>query len=123
MIRSTLILLALLAPLGLAQTPRGGSPQGAPAPAPVEKGSKANTVKVSIQKMKFTPPTVSLRAGDTVTWINNDHHDHTVEAADGSFSSGTLSPGDSFSHKVTREGTVHYTCSLHPRMRGSLSVK
>ena len=112
MTRLLFILLAVLTPLPL----DAGAPRE-------QKPPRGTTVRVSIQKMKFNPATVSVRPGDTVTWVNNDQHDHTVEAADRSFASGTISPGETYSHKVTREGTINYTCSLHPRMRGALNVK
>jgi plastocyanin len=106
---SALLLLTAAAPL--AHGPTSAKPP------------KAETVKVTIQKMKFSPAAVSVRAGDTVTWTNNDQHDHTVDAADGSFTSGTISPGETFSRQFTKAAAVPYTCTLHPRMRGTVTVK
>ena len=87
------------------------------------KPPKREAVKVTIQKMKFSPAAVSVRPGDTVVWTNNDQHDHTVDAADGSFTSGPISPGETFSRQFSKAGAVPYTCTLHPRMRGSVTVK
>jgi plastocyanin len=84
---------------------------------------KGDTVKVAIQKMKFSPAAVVVRPGDTVVWTNNDQHDHTVDAADGSFTSGTISPGETYSRQFTSPVAVSYTCNLHPRMRGTVTVK
>jgi plastocyanin len=60
----------------------------------------------------------------TVTWRNDDSVAHTVTANDGSFDSGTLQPGQSFSHTFTSAGTFSYYCAIHGQasMSGSVQV-
>jgi nitrite reductase (NO-forming) len=67
-----------------------------------------------------TPPgyspdviTVVIGINGTVTWANQDTIPHTVTAKDGSFNSGELDPGKSWSHTFTLPGTYHYYCIYH----------
>jgi len=85
------------------------------------RASKA--VEITIKGMKFTPDSVTIKAGQSVTWTNGDQRDHTVAADDGSFNSGNLRPGDSFTYKFAKAGKFKYACSLHPRMKGEILVK
>jgi plastocyanin len=80
-------------------------------------------VEISIKGMKFTPASVTIKAGQSVTWTNNDQRDHTVAANDGSFNSGNLGPGATFTYKFAKGGTYKYACSLHPRMKGEIVVR
>src|SRR3954463_14901079 len=73
---------------------------------------------VSIKARAFTPATLHVKKGQTVTWKNNDDSDHTVDAEDGSFSSGTIKSGKTFAHKFSKAGKYAYSCKLHPRMKG-----
>ncbi len=84
-----------------------------------DSGSAAS---VSI-KNGFSPARLSIKAGDTVTWTNNDDRDHDIAAADGSFDSGNLKSGQTFSHAFPTPGTYPYTCTLHPREKGVIVVK
>ena len=61
--------------------------------------------------------------GDTVRWTNNDDVDHTIDAADGSFSSGKVKSGQTYEFKFTKAGTYDYGCKLRPRMKGKIVVK
>ena len=81
---------------------------------------KPNTV--SIKNMTFSPSSLSVATGTTVTWVNNDAITHTVTANDGSFDSGNIVPGSSFTHTFSAAGTVAYHCSIHPMMTGSVVV-
>ena len=86
------------------------------------KDDKATTV--TIKDRKFNPPTLTVKAGQTVTWVNKDDHDHTVEEdreKDG-FDSGNLSGGDTFRHEFPKPGKYKYACSYHPRMKGTIVV-
>ncbi|HEY7115029.1 MAG TPA: cupredoxin family copper-binding protein [Tepidisphaeraceae bacterium] len=87
------------------------------------KPTKPVTHQVVIDKMKFVPAALTIKPGDSVVWVNNDVRDHTVDAADGSFSSGNIGPGASFTQSFTKAGNHGYACSLHPRMRGTIAVK
>ena len=75
---------------------------------------------VSIVNMSFSPNSISVTSGTTVTWTNNDNMTHTVKADDGSFDSGNLGSGKSFSHTFTSAGSVTYHCSIHPSMTGKV---
>ena len=78
--------------------------------------------RVSIKGMKFSPAALEVKVGDTVRWENEDDRDHTVTAADGSFKSGNLRNGDTFEQKFDKAGNFAYSCSYHPRMKGSVNV-
>ncbi len=57
-----------------------------------------------------------------MTWTNNEVVPHTVTADDGSFSSGDLSKGDTFTHTFETAGTVTYHCELHTNMKAEVIV-
>ena len=84
--------------------------------------SKPNTWSVSIEDFYFEPANAAVQPGDTIVWTNNGAHPHTVTADDGSFDSGTLQPGQSFSWTFQAPGMVTYHCSIHPSMTGSVGV-
>lgn len=73
----------------------------------------------------YLPPTITVVIGknNTVTWINDDNVPHTVTADDGSFNSGNLNQGDSWTHVFTTPGTYPYHCDYHPWMHGTVIVK
>jgi plastocyanin len=60
----------------------------------------------------FSPTTITVRVGDTITWTNKDaFSDHNVTSS--SFKSGTLSPGDTYKHTFAKAGTFGYRCTIH----------
>jgi plastocyanin len=77
---------------------------------------------VSIKNYAFSAASVTVASGTTVTWTNNDAVTHTVTADDGSFDSGNIAPGASYSHKFSTAATVNYHCSIHTTMKGSIVV-
>lgn len=79
-------------------------------------------VAVSIENFAYDPTPVAIKVGDTVTWTNNDTVPHTVTANDGSFQSGTLQSGQTFSFTFTTTGTIDYHCEFHPNMHGQVVV-
>ena len=70
----------------------------------------------------FDPPDAAVEPGSTITWTNNGVRPHTVTADDGSFDSGVLNPGDSYTVAFDGQGIVTYHCTIHPEMRGSVTV-
>ncbi len=75
---------------------------------------------VTIEDLEFAPETLTVEAGDTVTWVWNDGAiDHDV-AEDG-FKSEVMSEG-TFSHRFNEPGTYDYICNLHPNMTGTIEV-
>jgi amicyanin len=90
----------------------------APATAPAPQGG--NTVDIS--NFDFTPTTLTIPAGATVTWTNHDEEPHTVAASDGSFHSPGVGTGGTYSFTFTNAGTYDYVCSIHPFMHGTVVV-
>jgi plastocyanin len=80
------------------------------------------TSAVTISNFAFQPNSLSVATGTTVTWTNNDSMPHTVTADDGSFTSGPIAAGATFSHTFTAAGTVAYHCQFHASMHGSVTV-
>ena len=78
------------------------------------------TYTVTIDDMTYSPDTLKVRAGDAVRWVNNDVRDHTVRGK--GWDSGNLGPGESYKHTFTKPGEYRYACSLHPRMKGVITV-
>lgn len=79
-------------------------------------------VTVHIANFAFVPATVTVRAGTTVAFVNDDSDAHTVTAVDRSFDSGGLDSGESWSHVFASPGTFAYVCALHPVMRATVVV-
>jgi LPXTG-motif cell wall-anchored protein len=71
---------------------------------------------VSVADFTFAPKTVTIHAGDTVSWSNHGPSPHTVTADGGSFDSGNLNPGQGFSHTFPSAGTFAYHCQYHVQM-------
>src|SRR6476619_2529459 len=75
---------------------------------------------ISIAGMSFSPSSLTVKAGTTVTWTNNDNVLHTVTADDASFSSGDMNNGSTYSHTFSAAGTYAYHCNYHPAMKASV---
>lgn len=84
--------------------------------------SNAATHTIVIKQMHFDPGQITLNAGDTVEWKNEDIFAHTVTANDGSFDSGLISPGESWKTVIKGAGTIGYHCRPHPNMTARLSA-
>jgi plastocyanin len=89
---------------------------------PVADVHAAAASGVTIKDFKFLPGTTSVSVGDTITWTNQDVAPHTATANDGSFDTGSLSKGKSGSHTFTKAGSFPYICSIHPSMKGTVTV-
>jgi plastocyanin len=76
----------------------------------------------TISDFKFTPATVTIHTGDTITWTNDGPSEHTATASNGSFDTGILKKGQSGSHTFTQPGTYAYICTIHPFMHGTIVV-
>jgi plastocyanin len=83
----------------------------------------AETKTIVIKNFDFMPMSVTINAGDSVTWKNEDGEPHTVTSDTGLFRSGGLDQDDSFSFKFDKPGTYTYVCSIHPKMVGKIVVK
>ncbi len=82
----------------------------------------ANDTSVTISDFQFTPATITIHVGDTVTWTNHGPSAHTATANNGSFNTGVLQKGHSASHTFTTAGTFTYICQIHPFMHGTVVV-
>ncbi len=78
---------------------------------------------VSISNFAFSPASITVKVGDTVTWTNQDSATHTVVADDGSFKSGDLGQGATFSFTFSKAGSFTYKCGIHPNMTGTVVVQ
>ena len=85
---------------------------------------KATKTEVAIDNFSFSPNTLTLSVGGTVTWTNHDSVPHVVSSADNQFKKSPLmKTGQSFSHTFATTGTYNYFSSIHPRMTGKIIVK
>jgi plastocyanin len=78
---------------------------------------------VIIKNFDFSPMSLAIPAGTTVTWKNLDGEPHTVVSIEGVFRSGGLDQDDSFTFKFDKPGTYKFVCSIHPQMKGTITVK
>lgn|SRR5690349_3084040 len=81
------------------------------------------TAQVVIADMSFSPRTLTVTAGTTVTWVNRDGDAHSVESRGKGFtSSPLLSTGEKYSYTFTTPGTYEYYCAVHASMTGKIVV-
>jgi plastocyanin len=101
--------------LALSTKPLAQTPEAA---API-----TTAAEVRVDNFTFSPPTLTVTAGTTVTWVNGDDIPHTIAAKDRSFRSKTLDTDGRFSFTFMTPGQYDYFCSLHPHMVGKIVVK
>jgi plastocyanin len=77
---------------------------------------------VGIGNSSFSPSSITIKAGTTVTWTNNVEALHTVTADDGSFNSGDLTYYKTYSRTFSAAGTFPYHCAHHANMKGTVVV-
>ena len=106
------LLLALVAAIGVGGVALAQSP--APSPSPVT---------VHIRNFAYVPETVTIAAGDSVRFVQDDETAHTVTASDASFDSGNLAQHAVWTHAFAKAGTYAYICAYHPYMKGMIVVK
>jgi plastocyanin len=90
-------------------------------------GDGAGDGQVEIVRLEFTPGSVTVAAGGSVTWSNTDSVAHTVTSgspgdADGTFDE-SLSGGGEASVTFDESGTFAYFCAIHPNMTGEVVVE
>ena len=84
---------------------------------------RAADAEVKIDNFTFNPQQITVKAGDTVTWINHDDIPHTVASQTQAFRSKALDTDDKFSFTFATPGNYPYFCALHPHMTGTIVVE
>ena len=95
----------------------GGSGGGAPAPA--ENAPSSATIRMAGRA--FSPGAVTITAGGSVTFVNDDDREHT--ATGDAFDTGVLGSGARSTQQFPAAGTFSFLCQIHPEMRGTVSVQ
>ena len=87
--------------------------------------AESSAIAVDIKNYAFSPASLTVSVGNTVTWTNEDTAPHTVTVTDGpeKFASPTLQQGQTFSYTFTKAGTYSYYCAVHPDMKASVTVQ
>ena len=87
-------------------------------------GAPVATDSVAIKNFAFAPAAITVKAGSTVTWTNQDTDAHTVTSQNnaGPLNSQPLNTGQSYAHTFTQPGTYSYLCTIHPFMTATVTV-
>ena len=117
-IRIVIFSLLLVVATGCAPQSTATTPASSSTAAP---SATAAGNLVVIKDFAFDPATLTIHAGDTVTWRNDDSSAHTISSA--SFSSDTIAKNGTWSHTFGTVGTYDYTCGIHPTMKGKIVVE
>jgi plastocyanin len=113
-------LAAALAAAALASIAIGLGSGGAAAAGENAQTSSAATVRIA--DFAFHPPTLRVARGSQVVFANRSNVTHTA-TRDGSFESGLIKPGKSFTFRFKQKGSFAYRCLIHPSMRGRVIVE
>src|SRR6476469_1086669 len=84
--------------------------------------STPGTSKITITSSAYSPASLNVVSGSTVTWTNTDNTIHTVTTEDGTINSGDIAPGASFSKTFMATGTYNYHDVHNTTMIGVLVV-
>ena len=111
------------APASPAASVAAASPaaSAAASPAASQPGAAAGDA-VTIQNFAFAPASLTVKAGATVTWTNQDSPSHSVKWDDGTASSAPLATGSTYTRTFATAGTYAYVCGIHASMHGTIVV-
>jgi plastocyanin len=82
----------------------------------------AGDAAVKIDNFTFEPQQLTVKAGTTVTWINEDDIPHNIVSSNRTFRSKALDTDDKFSFTFTTPGSYEYFCGLHSYMKATITV-
>jgi len=107
-----------------------GSALSAPKPNTLQAGATVSAqpaqtaaAEVKIDNFSFSPATLTVTAGTTVTWVNHDDIPHNVVSTDKAFKSKVMDTDEKFSFTFTKAGEYSYFCGIHPKMTGKVIVQ
>lgn len=83
----------------------------------------AGSYVIVVEQMRFTPAELTVQRGDEIVWINRDLFPHTASADGHAFDSGSIAPQASWHYVARERGRFPYTCTFHPTMHGTLTVR
>src|SRR5688572_3850089 len=93
------------------------------APANTNESSNAEITEIEIENFAFSPETITVKKGTTITWTNRDSMAHTVTGNDGQGpDSELLDQGESYSYTFNEAGSFPYACKPHPNMQATVIV-
>jgi plastocyanin len=102
----------------------GGGGEATEQPSGDGGGGGGGGADVTMEGIAFNPAEVTIAAGDTVTWTNEDSAGHDVTGdAFNSGDPGGIANGDTFEHTFDEAGTFDYVCTVHPGMEGTVVVE
>jgi plastocyanin len=88
----------------------------------VAAADRSVSIKESNERYAYTPKSITVALGDTVTWTNDSDAPHTVDADDESFEHDEFDEGESVSETFDASGTFPYHCDVHDYMHGTVIV-
>lgn len=114
------------APAATAPQPAASEP-AASAPAAGGGGctasSEAGAVSVGIENFAYAPADVTAAVGETITWTNSDSAPHTATLDDGACDTGNIAQNASAGLVFDAAGTYPYHCTVHPNMKGTITIQ
>lgn len=120
-ILSTLLILGIILAVGSGCGSSSSDGSGSDGAGPTT--ISGNSAEVRMQGSKFAPADLIVDKGTTVTWSNEDSTTHTVTADSKVFNSGNMSKGQNFGYTFNESGAIDYACTIHPSMKGKVTVK
>jgi plastocyanin len=121
-------LLALSLGCGSSYSPSTPSPTPSPSPSPTPSPSGGVAASIvsgarNLTTTAYAPNPIAVAVGGTVTWTNGDTITHTSTGDGGTWDSGNIAPGATFSRTFSSAGSFRYHCTLHPGMIGTVNVQ
>lgn len=110
------------APTATPTRPPNPSPTPRPTPTPTPTPVTISIIALKGGKFGFSPASIRIPLGTTVTWVNDTKVAHTVTSDNGLFNDSFLGSGKSFSFTFTAVGTDGYHCNFHPEMIATITV-
>ncbi len=118
--KTSLTSLALIAAVSVILASCSSAPS--PTVAASRPASGASEVQVTVEGFAYHPADLTIPVGTKVMWTNKDGAPHTITSDDALWDSGQLNRGDTFEHTFGQAGTFKYHCSVHPSIRGTITV-
>ena len=122
------IRISAVAALLLISTACGSSYSPTPGPSPSPQPGTGTPVSIVrgadvLTTTAYSPNPITIAAGGSVTWTNNDNIAHTSVGDGGGWNSGSINAGQTFTTTFPSAGTFRYHCSIHPNMIGTVTVQ